>query len=247
MISLKAQKILHGTIIIDEYNGGQENVEILNITHNTKVISNDYSFDIEASISDELLFESAMTIPRKFKVSKSVYDKGTFVIHLDRYVVNLKEINASKVLTGDLEKDLATVKKEEKFEIDVKLTASDIAKFEVEEPPALIKPMTGELPSQVDLIAVGGLIASLFKKKGGRLPPKKNVEPKKSLEEIRTYFGDDFFTEELGIPIAEIPAFMAFTLQKHEKLLNENYLDIIAHFNNEVENYIKRDKTVLTE
>ena len=89
--------------------------------------------------------------------------------------------------------------------------------------------MNGEMPSNINIMAIAGFIAKKIYK------PKSNKKDAyaKSFEEIIAYLGMEYFQEELKIPATQTDAFLAYVKFKNEGFQQLNYLDIIFILNKE--------------
>lgn len=235
-ISVNAQ-IIEGEIIIDEYSGGSVAIEIINLNTQQKMVSTDFHFQITAQKEDVLLFRSAVTRDRKLKVTDEIIQKSFNTIHLNREIIQLKDTKAI-ALSGYLEEDIETVPEDKFKDIkgSVKYTFSDLELMNLKRDLG-IKPINGEIGTQIDLMAIATFMAKkIFKQK----PMPKSVSNKTN-EEIIAYLGISYFQEELGIQPFEIDDFLTMVALHYADFRRKNYLDILLILENQAVQYKKSE------
>lgn len=234
------EKLINGRIIIDLEDASPEGIYITNSrTQFTSITDITGSFAIHAVVGDSLLIRSTFYESRKFHLKQSLFKNELITIHLNMQPIALDEVVISTKLTGILEKDakyssrpdpVAELYAEMGINPDIKYRrdATDFQMWKDVSPlhlnvEKLLESMTGDLRRRQNLF---------------------DYEDKEAiLTEIREYFGDDYFIQDLDIPQSKIREFIFFAyettfISNHYKV--KNYFKIMEEFNKVRETYLKR-------
>jgi len=237
---ISQEKLIKGRIIIDLEDASPEGIYITNSrTQLTSITDITGSFAIHAVAGDSLLIRSTFYESRKFYVRESLLHKELLTIHLNMQPVMLDEAVISNKLTGILEKDakyssgpdpVAELYAEMGINPDIKprRDATDFSMWKD------VSPLHLNVEKLADVIS-------------GDLRRRQNLfayEDKEGiLTEIREYFGDDYFTEDLDIPQEKIREFIFFAYETtfiadHHKV--SNYFKIMEELNKVKPIYLNR-------
>lgn len=209
----KAQeKDLKGLIVID-FNNTEGN-DILITNQNTKVTAiSDLtgSFKIKATVGDTLAFNGYFLEPRKFYVKKSSFDFDPLIIHMNQEIIELEDLIVKKPLTGDIEKDVKSVKIKDDIENLYKSLGIDIRTLDMEprEKKEDVIPKLGSIPIPISLN-----VEALFKSITGYYRKMETLRKFEKLETrlngVKEHFGIKYFEETLGIPENEIRGYLLY-------------------------------------
>ena len=225
------EKLLKGRIIIDLEDSSPEGIYITNSrTKFTSITDITGSFAIHAEAGDSLLIRSTFYESRRFYLQPHLLDKELLTIHLNMQPIALDEAVITTKLTGILEKDakfsdkpdpVAELYAEMGVNPDVK-PRRDASNFTLGKD---ISPLHLNVEKLADVIS-------------GNLRKRQNLfnyeDKEEALTEIREYFGDDYFTEDLNIPHEKIREFIFFAYETSfipEHYTAQNYFRIMEELN----------------
>lgn len=234
------EKLINGRIIIDLDDSSPEGIYITNSRTNfTSLTDITGSFAIHVQAGDSLRIRSAFYESRRFYMKESLMNNELLTIHLNMQPIALDEAVITTKLTGILEKDakysskhdpVAELYKEMGINPDVKprRDATDFTMWKD------VSPLHLNVEKLTDVIS-------------GNLRRRQNLfayEDKEAvLTEIREYFGDDYFTQDLDIPQEKIREFIFFSyettfISQHHKV--NNYFKIMEELMKVKPIYLKR-------
>ncbi|MUU76890.1 hypothetical protein [Winogradskyella endarachnes] len=167
-----------------------KNIKIYNKTQNRLTLSNaNGDFSIQAEINDSISFES-LFYHSKTVILKDFHFNGVAVFELDEILNQLDEV---EILTEPEQ----PVFKEETYNNDLQ----NIIKEDIKNNPHLYKPAGAN--GAVDILAVIGLVAKLFKNKDKYVAP---IYQPISYTQMDSLFNkSDFFNKDLMIKDLNIP------------------------------------------
>lgn len=238
--SLAQEKLLMGRIIIDLDDASPEGIYITNSrTKLTSITDITGSFSIHAEAGDSLLIRSAFYESRKFYLQPSLMDKELLTIHLNMQPIALDEAIITTKLTGILEKDAKYSSKHDPV-------AELYAELGINPD---VKPRRDASDFQMwkDVSPLHLNVEKLFESITGDLRRRQNLfayeDKEAALTEIREYFGDDYFTEDLNIPHEKIREFIFFAYEttfipQHHKA--SNYFKVMEELNRIKDIYLNR-------
>ena len=246
-LGLAQEKMLDGMIVVDFRNDYPEGVVITN--QNTKVYSmSDIAgtFRLKASVGDTLLFQGSFLVDRKFVVRKSSFDLKPLVIHMNYEIITLKDVIARAPLTGDLRKDIKSVKVRDDIEKLYANLGIDIRTLDMkpQEKKQDVIPKLGPIPIPTSLN-----VEALYKSLTGYYRKMENLNQFERLEQrlndVREYLGVDFFEETLGIPESDIRGFLLYTYdhsngEYESYYLQQDYLSLGKLFRDKAPIFKKR-------
>lgn len=175
---------------IYDVKGIVKNIKIYNKTQNRLTLSNaDGDFSIQAEVNDSISFES-LFYHTKTVILKDFHFNGVAVFELDEILNELDEVEI-------LAEPEQPVFKEETYNNDLK----DILKEDIKNNPHLYQPAGAN--GAVDILAVIGLVAKLFKNNDKYIAP---IYQPISYTQIDSLFNkSDFFNKDLMFKDLKIP------------------------------------------
>ncbi|MGI9527641.1 MAG: hypothetical protein ACR2MS_11085 [Weeksellaceae bacterium] len=227
--SMQAQEgTINGLIVIDFKDENPEGVVVTNKQTNKAVISSlTGSFKIQASVGDTLYFKGSFLEERKLAVRNVHFKYNPVIVHMNHEVITLEDIVVRPPLTGDLNKDIASVKRNEEIEelyarLGIDIRTRDIDPKEKEED---IIPKWGGIPIPTSIN-----VQALYKSLTGYYRKMENLNKfetlDKQLKEVIDYFGEDYFTQTLGIKKGKSLEFMLYLYgldpQKYQLYYQQN-------------------------
>lgn len=234
------EKLINGRIIIDIDEESAEGIYVTNKrTQITTITDLTGSFGIRVQEGDELLIRSYLYESRKFILTKHFIEKGFVTIHLNLQPIVLGEAIITQKLTGYLEKD---VKYQSSKDVVAKLYKSlginpDADKLR---DTAALKPWKDYSPFSLNVESVLEAIT-------GDLRRRRNLYDfegrEERIENIRNYFGDNYFVTDLKIPKEKIRDFLYYSFETTEipnYYVNSNYLSIMVELNKTSKFYLNR-------
>ncbi|WP_128755238.1 carboxypeptidase-like regulatory domain-containing protein [Aquimarina sediminis] len=198
---------LRGKVKIDA--SKSEVINILNITRREGTINDKAGFfEIKSKVGDTIVFSSIGYQKKAHVVRKKDIKQADLEIVLEVKVNELEEVRVSRYnLSGEVKEDIDRIKT---YEDNLPLFDAK----ELDETPFIHEKGAGTVKNivlrdemaitPVNFIAVGRMVASLFKKKGGKRQ-KKTYSSK-----LSDFYRGDFFITELKIPKTEVYDFIDF-------------------------------------
>lgn len=220
-VVLAQDKILKIQIIIDdEQEEHPGSVYITNLHSQTSTLTDENGYaTLLVHLGDELLFSSEFYEKRNYKITPEIYEIGLLKIHLNPIIIELETATLGFKLTGDLEQDA----KNAGFVDSIGNIYQNLGIKEVDVPkPNEFGRPAGEGIFVEQLI---GAITGYNKQQKRKFAFQKNEQ---KLEEIRNFFGDKFFVNELKLPKEKIYEFVAFahdTSAIYVLIRQSNYLE----------------------
>ncbi|WP_299223074.1 hypothetical protein [uncultured Aquimarina sp.] len=225
--------ILRGKIVADTLQS--KSINIINVTKGIGTI-NDRSgfFQIKATKGDTIVFSSVQHQRKTHIVTKKDLKEASLSIRLEIKVNELDEVTVSQYdLTGESKEDVKKIKTYEDILPLYSAKVLDLTPFIHEKGAKTVKNtvITDEMDATpVNIIAVGRMIASLFKKKDTR----KSKEIR--IPEVSDFYNSDFLVSELKIPQTEVYNFLDYINQQSETkeiLTSGNKLTILEYLINQ--------------
>jgi len=226
-----AQTTISGSVVIDNSEESLEdkNIIIINQNTNKRVLADkDGLFRLEVALNDVIEVRSALTETRKIKISENILNNNFVEIHLDIETIELAEANI-RPLDPNLKKNINT---SETIEYKLKKELGyDTPEFKkamiIEHEDAKARRTIAEIGG-VNLLGLG---QAIFGFKDG---PKK-VREKTSFEialEIKAYFAESYFVDDLKIPENKIQDFLTYCANKYnfKQFLKESNYDLIIFY-----------------
>lgn len=201
------REIIRGQVISDSLQ--VESITVENITSkNSTVTDNNGNFAIYARETDTLYFSALAFRDAELVLTKSHFVIAKIIVKLDVDTNVLDEAIVTN-LTGSLKKEsekIKEIKLNPKIDTGKLLDPNDIRNYQfVERNNAL--PITDSQAQGIDFKRIYKLI---FKKKKGNSTVKVSISQKPFEVVVKERFTNDFFTQTLKIPYAEIELFIAF-------------------------------------
>ncbi|MFD2563942.1 hypothetical protein [Aquimarina rubra] len=205
--------ILRGKIVTDTLQS--KSINIINITKGIGTINDRVGFfQIRATQGDTIVFSSVQYQQKTHIVTKKDLKQANLSIQLQVKVNELEEVMVSQYdLTGEAKEDVKKIKTYEKNLPMFNAKMLDETQFIHEKGAKTVKNrvVTDEMDATpINIIAVGRMIASLFKKKDAR--QSKEVR----IPEVSDFYNSDFLVSELKIPETELYDFLDYLNQKLE-------------------------------
>jgi len=239
-ISFAQEKTIKGRIIIDIVDSPADGIKITNLRTNLSSITDlTGSFALSATIKDTLQIHSALYEPRNFVLKESTFNKPNIDIHLNAQPVILPEAYIMPKLTGILEKDAKfSSKKDPVTELYKELGVN---------PDIKIKRDTTKFTLGKDISPLHLNVEKLLEVFNGGLRKRQNLfeyeGKEEKIQQIREYFGDEYFTNDLGIPREKIREFIFFAYETSiipTYLEADNYFSIMTELIKRKEIYLNR-------
>lgn len=222
------ERIIKGKILNDSLESSV--IHIINLTQKTGTLSSvEGEFGILAKENDTLLFSSLLYIPQKVTVSSSVYKNGFLNVELIKIVNELDQVNISNItLSGDLNRDLSTIKTLNKYDLGVPLAKKPL-------------PTQAERRMMVEPVTFNPLGAAanfdhLINVISGRHALNKQARANQEMEtlvgEVRNSFSDEIFMEMMKIPSEEIIVFLFYCAENanlKQQFEQRNQLEILGY------------------
>ncbi len=205
--------VLRGIIVTDSLQSNP--VNIINLTKGIGTINDHLGFfQIQATKGDTIIFSSVQHKQKTHIVAKKDLERASLSIQLEIKINELEEVTISQYdLTGKVKEDVKKIKTYEDNLPIFNAKMLDETPFIHEKGVNTIKNrvIIDEMDATpVNFIAVGRMIASLFRKKD----VKKLKEVR--VPEVSDFYNQDFLVDELKIPETEVYNFLDFLNQKVE-------------------------------
>lgn len=237
MHSFAQEKLLSGVIVVDFRDDYPQEILVTNLR--TQIYSASGlggSFRVNAQLGDTLLFQGDYLIDREFVIRESTFNLSSLVVHMNYEVITLPDIVARPPLTGDLVKDIKSVKIRDDVEKVYANLGIDIRTLDIEpkERQETILPRMGGIP-----IPTSVNIESLYKTFTGYYRRMDNLNEferlDKRLREVMEYLGPTYFETALGIPEEDIRGFLLYTYDHSDGryefyYLKSDYLSLVELF-----------------
>jgi hypothetical protein len=233
------------------------NVTVYNASSNLGSVSDTKgNFSIYAREKDTLVFESISFQSKKYILTRVDMDMEFVDIYLKTKINELNEIvvtpnTLSGVLEFDTKKiktytpDLRNINFQIKNEVDVRMGRVTNSAL-----PSTMSPLTG-----INFIAIGKMLVSKDRRNQIREETRQDNYNKERLEKIETktfndhileLFPENYFTNDLGLQIQEIPLFLSYSETQPRVLMNylksENKLELMNYLSLKAAEFKKLDK-----
>ncbi|MGV0924245.1 hypothetical protein [Empedobacter tilapiae] len=233
LISFAQNKLITGSVVVDEGNGyytAVSDVRIENLKSESKTYTSSSGYySIQANVGDTILFEADFLISRKIVVNQNIFDKGFLQAHLD---IETIELGTATIGKGPLQPKYHRDDKTDLYDkigLDQRLRdlepKRDIAKFkplDVLNPVRLIGHMNGFYRDQRRV---------------------RNYETKFSLiQEVKHYYPIEFYTRQLEIPEYKIEEFLYYVNARYplqDKVLSRQFGTIMIDLESYAKDYLK--------
>lgn len=234
------EKLIKGQIIIDTENESAEGIYITNKRTQISTITDlTGSFAIHAKEGDELLIQSFLYESRKFIIIKNVLDNGFVSIHLNLQPIVLDAAIITPKLTGYLDKDV-------KYQASKDIIAKLYRDLGINPDNGKIKDSTA-LKSWNEYHPFTLNIEGIFGAITGDTRRKRNLYEYEGKEErisnLRNYFGDEYFENDLKIPKEKIRDFLFYSYETGTVSMyyeRGDYLNIMVELNKSSKVYLNR-------
>jgi hypothetical protein len=228
-------KINSGTLTV-------ENIHVLNMsTYKGDVTNANGEFSIEAELNDILVITSVEYDLKKIVVDAVILESRKLEVTLkssvnELDVVTIKQHNLSGNLYTDTEKVPESFEKYKRY--DLKVTKFDLQpRVENFTDDDLMRPPdassltdVGALPgAQMNFALLLKPLTKIFKNKKKQKRKQLKEERSKSIKNIRTFYGDNFFVKQLKIKEAKIEEFLEYCEYKNvfALFLNNKKLEFV--------------------
>jgi hypothetical protein len=237
------EKLVNGVIIIDLDDASPEGIFVTNSrTELTSITDITGSFALHARAGDSLIIRSDFYETRKFYLTEHLMQKDLLKIHLNLQPVVLDEAVITQKLTGFLDKDAHYNPGKDQI--------ADLYKELGVNPDASKLRDSSDFTMWKDVSPVSLNVEKLLEVFNGDLRRRQNLYQFEGteavIENIRNYFGDEYFTEDLGIPKEKIREFIFFTYES-TSIRNDyeagNFLKIMQVFSKTAPLYLNRLKS----
>lgn len=234
------EKTIQGLIILDIENSPADGIFITNSrTQLTSITDITGSFSIRVQAGDILYIRSELYESRQFLLTDYLMTKKMLTIHLNLQPILLEEAVITPKLTGFLDRDvryspgkdpLAKLYKNLGFNPDVS-NLRDSSSFQFGK----------------DISPLHMNVERIFEAISGDLRRRRNLyiyEGKQiKINKIHSYFGNDYFVQDLKIPKEKISDFIVYsldigTISVHYE--NGNFLSIMMELNRLAPSFLKR-------
>lgn len=202
LISLKvhSQEYIFGKVLSDDQRE-LKGVSVINIaTQQTTATDDDGNFMIFAKVGDEIRF----TRPRYRRVSQKITSINigkSFLISMGMIPYEIEEVEIKYKITGDLKKDADHFGKSKKI---LKFD-EDLDKYiKAKSAPQTMAPQSGDF---VQPVGPGFSVGKI----------NDQWDDIDLNEDLRKFFTDDFFVNELKLNVPEIPQFIFYILKNFER------------------------------
>jgi hypothetical protein len=191
------EKPINGIVLCNNF--PVQGVEVINAVSKKMTLTDSQGhFSIAVKAKDLLVFVSKTHLLKKATVEQKTIDKNDFTISLSLKAEELQEVVITKIPTIQLNKD--------RIHEEGQISRSAVEKAALA--PRVIGVNDGTIENGMNLMKVGSLLLSLFKKE--KKPAKKSV-PKMEFKAFATAnYPPDFFSNHLKLKPEEIPLFLEF-------------------------------------
>jgi len=208
--------------------------KIFNLTQNLMIYADeDGNFKIKAEPNDQIAISTLFHEPQMLAISQKDFD-DVIVIELKKKVNELDDVYLNKIKEKEFESS----------EVESQMTTQ--IKKDIELRPELYSPPPN---TNMDFIAIAGLIAKLFKKKKVEEPTSVAYLELRHLFDTDSFFNAQFLSAELKIETEYHPLFIEFCeakgiektllLKESQLLLIDTLVAYSKEFSTLIENYKK--------
>lgn len=236
------ENIINGRIIIDIEDDFGEGIYITNTRTNLTTITDATgSFKIKAQANDVLLIQSINYENRKFTITETLLGRELITIHLNLQAIVLDEAIITQKLTGFLDKDAKYSSKMDNIDKLYKEMGIDKDVVSIRD--------TTDFQFGKDISLLHLNVEKMMDTFTGDLRRRKNLyafEGRESkINEIKNYYGINYFTDDLNIPEEKINDFIlyAYGNSNVSQLYDDkNYLSIMIELHKLAPQYLNRLK-----
>jgi hypothetical protein len=191
------EKPINGTVFCN--NLPVQGVEVINaVSKKMTTTDSQGRFSIAVKAKDLLVFVSKTHLLKKTTVEQETIDKNNFTLSLSLKAEELEEVVITKIPTIQLSKD--------RIHEEGQISRSAVEKAALA--PRVIGVNDGTIENGMNLMKVGSLLLSLFKKE--KEPAKKSVPTIEFKTLATANYPPDFFSNDLKLKPDEIPLFLEF-------------------------------------
>ncbi|MFA7617064.1 MAG: hypothetical protein WCY16_10845 [Weeksellaceae bacterium] len=234
------EKLINGRIIIDIENESADGIYVTNSRTGISAVTDlTGSFTLHAQEGDELLIRSYIYESRKFILGKNVFNSKLVTIHLNLQPIILDEAVLTKKLTGYLDIDAKYDPSKDKIAKLYKDLGFNPDAGKTKDSTALL-PWNEYEPFKLNVEGLFGAIT-------GDNRRKRNLnefeDREKRIQNIKDYFGESYFVDDLNIPKEKIREFVFFSFETTnipEHYMNGNYLSIMLELGKSSKVYLRR-------
>lgn len=234
------EKLINGRIIIDIENESADGIYITNSrTGITAVTDLTGSFTLHAQEGDELLIRSYVYESRKFILGKNVFNSKPVTIHLNLQPIILDEAVLTQKLTGYLDIDAKYDPSKDKIAKLYKDLGFDPDAGKVRDSTAMM-PWNQYEPFKLNVEGIYGAITGDNRRKRNLYEFEDKEE---RIQNIKDYFGESYFVDDLNIPKEKIREFVFFSFETTnipEHYVKGNYLSIMLELGKSAKTYLNR-------
>lgn len=213
-------KTIKGMIVVDFKSETPEGVWVIN-TKSDKYAITDLtgSFQIKAETGDTLLLQGSFLQERKFVVRESSFNYDPLVLHMNYEVVTLQDLVVKPPLTGDLKKDISSVKIRDDVEKIYANLGIDIRTLDME--PKEKREAVMPAITALNVEAVYKVLTGYYRRMEN-LNQFERLE--RRLTEVKDYLGVKYFAETLQVPENEIHGFLLYAYDHSDHKYESYYL-----------------------
>lgn len=234
------EKLVKGIIIIDTEDGSPEDIYVTNSrTKLTSITDMTGSFAIHAVAGDSLLIRSTFYESRRFYITENLIKKEILTIHLNLQPIALDEAVITQKLTGFLDKDAKYNPKKDQI--------ADLYKELGVNPDASKLRDSSDFTMWKDISITSLNVEKMLEVFNGDLRRRQNLYKYEGDEAVivavKEYFGDKYFTEDLGIPKEKVREFIFFTYEStsvKSAYVSGDFLKIMQIFSKSAPLYLER-------
>lgn len=242
IVGFSQEKWVQGIIIIDNSEEKGEGIYVTNTRSNHTTLSNFVgTFFIKAQVNDTLRFRSDWYENRIIVLTPSMFANEKIVVHLAAQIIQLQTAYIGPKLTGILERDVTAGKVEDRM---TRLYRQLGVNPDIKPLRDTSKIDAGLFGKDINLTSLDvGRLYDAFSGNLRRRAALVSYESKhEKLQLIRAYYGDNYFTNELGIPSFKIDEFIENAIQNNKKenisINDPNYFRLLTLFNTYRETYL---------
>ncbi len=236
------EKLISGYVFFKDYHE-VEGIYITNKSNKISVLTNKVgTFNLKISIGDTISVEHSTIFNKNFVVDASVWKDEKLRIYLEPYYVKLEEVVIKPKLTGIIAIDVANRKEtpQEILEKSIGLPNYKGKQRKISYDPIQIGGLMLPVPN---IDAIYDILSGEREKREAlyRYEDKQEI-----IKEIRAYYGDKFFINDLKIPEEEINFYIEYVYEIspiQHLFRKRDYFKIITELENKRFVYLERLKS----
>lgn len=240
------ERLIHGLIILDVDEPIIEKIHVTNSrTQLTSFTDLTGSFSMRAMVGDILYIRSSLYESRQFLLTEALINKSVINIHLNLQPVLLEEAVISPKLSGYLDKDVRYSPDKDRL---AKLYRNlgfnpDVSNLRDTTPLEFWKDFS---PTHFNVERVFEAISGDLRR---RQSLYKHESKQNKINGIHSYFGDNYFVQDLNIPKEKISDFLTYSYDSSTIPLHYskgNYFSIMIELNRLAPIFLSRLNTWYT-